>query len=137
MSMYTVLADYPITMRKEWQNVMDIRRGTINPVPISPPQQNTLLGNKYQFDVCKGSFVQIIHDGQLHWITILTIHSSEGEIDVYNSLYMKVNLEVHMQIANILMSTGKRITIHMKGVQKQSEGGETIVGFLPLLMRSP
>ena len=35
--------------------------------------EDTVLGSKLQFSVARGDFVQVLHDGNLHWLTVTNI----------------------------------------------------------------
>lgn len=48
--------------------------------------------NKLKLNFQHDSFVQILHDGQLHWYTITNINSKR-ELKIYDSFYMKKTYE--------------------------------------------
>ena len=82
--------------------------------------QDPILGSKLQFDVSKGKFIQILHDGCIHWITVSNILTEN--IDIFDSLYRRVTESVKMQIASICMCEKNEIQMHIRPFQKQRGG---------------
>ena len=57
--------------------------------------QETSLGMTLACDVLRGGFIQILHDGFGHWLTISTIEAtSPTEVFVYDSMYASINTNV-------------------------------------------
>ena len=48
--------------------------------------QNTLLGQTLAFRVEPDEFVQILHDGNIHWVCVTTIGSNKGEVTILDSM---------------------------------------------------
>ena len=65
---------------------------------FQPPylSQTSMCG----FDIQSGEFVQILHDGHRHW---LTVGAEDGaEVYVYDSLYSSVGTYTKKEVASIL-----------------------------------
>ena len=73
--------------------------------------QNPILGQRLAFDVQTGEFVQILHSGGSHWITVSTVGMDCAHIRVYDSLLGKLPDDAKKQIASLLMMEKKTITI--------------------------
>ena len=58
----------------------------------TPGLQCTNLGSNLSFEVVKESFVQILHNGTNHWVTVSTINTQPSHINVYDSKYRISNL---------------------------------------------
>ena len=73
------------------------------------------------FDIQRGEFVQILNDGQNHWLTISTIGVQHpAEVEVYDSKYRNVSTCVKKQIATLLFTDESEIVLKLKGMQIQS-----------------
>ena len=71
----------------------------------------------------KGEFVQILDNGNYHWVLISNINCSKNEIDYYGSLvHVKIKDHVKMQICNIFKCSGKELTVNVKACQQQTNG---------------
>ena len=57
-----------------------------------PGFQDTCLGMMMAFEIQRQPFVQILHDGHGHWLTISSIDGKPGntDISVYDSMYPSV-----------------------------------------------
>ena len=82
--------------------------------------QPTWLGQTCCYDIQKGDFVQVVHDGYGHWLTISTLGVGAGVIDVYDSLYESVSSYVENQVAAIVFTETEDITLNFIDVQKQT-----------------
>lgn len=83
---------------------------------------DTVLGPCLQFSQTKNKFVQVLHTGTTHWLTISNIGCCDGEVDIYDSFnHGQVNTHVKKQIANIMSGT-KRLPITIQSVQQQDNG---------------
>ena len=56
--------------------------------------QDVTLGNTLAYNIQTSEFVQILHDGHQHWVTISTIGAKRNEIFIYNSLGTSVSSSV-------------------------------------------
>ena len=62
----------------------------------------------------QGEFVQVLHDGQAHWVTISTIGCQQAEVDVFDSLFIEtkeLSKELQSQIAALLHTDQDVITV--------------------------
>ena len=65
-----------------FQNMMDKQ------FPEAKGLRDSTLGQKLSFKVQKNKpFVQVLHDGKLHWIAISTYGCNEGEVCYIDSLF--------------------------------------------------
>lgn len=67
-------------------------------------------------------FVQVLHNGHDHWLTVSTIGAQPGDIFVYDSKYLSVSTGVKQQIAAILCSSTENLTLKFVDVQVQTGG---------------
>lgn len=79
--------------------------------------QNPLLGQNLSFDVQTGEFVQILHSGGNHWITISTVGMECGHVRVYDSLRGVLPDDAKKQIASLMMVREKDIVIEYANTQ--------------------
>ena len=80
--------------------------------------QDPLLGQRLSFKVARNPFIQILHDGRCHWVTLSTFSCDPGEINYYDSLFKsKITDSVKKQIYNLLHSKEKKIKVHIMSVQ--------------------
>ena len=70
-------------------------------------------------------FIQILHDGGGHWIMISTIGTKHPEVRMYDSLYCSLSSALKRQIAALLATKEKKISVHfMQGrTQRLKKGG--------------
>jgi len=68
--------------------------------------QNPVLGAVLQFPVASGLFQQILHDGDLHWVTVATPPSQmAADVILYDSLNDRINIHWKKQIVSLLSTT--------------------------------
>ena len=84
--------------------------------------QSVCCGRTMNFIVEPAEFVQVIHNGRGHWLTVSTIGTSHPDIHVYDSMYPSVNTCVKTQIAAILHTESPAIRLQFMAVQKQAGG---------------
>ena len=83
--------------------------------------EDTTLGPIFMFSVQKGEFVQLLHDGNIHWVCISNIGCNENEIKYYDSLRgSRVSWYLLQQIASIVHEDGPQLVINPMKVQKQT-----------------
>ena len=87
--------------------------------PHIPGFQCTLLGQALAFDVECGEFIQILHNGQGHWLMISTIGTKHPEVNVYDSLYSFASPSLKLQISPLLYTQHSHIMLVFKDVQMQ------------------
>ena len=76
--------------------------------------QETILGMTLAYDVLRGGFIQIVHDGFGHRLTISTIEATSSTI----------SKNVKQQTAAIMAWPEEKITVKMMDVQKQASGSD-------------
>ena len=79
---------------------------------------NTLLGQNFSFKVQPSEFVQILHNGQNHWLMVSAIGCSPGEIEVYDSASTNLTTSLKSQIASFLFTPLPCITVRCVEVFK-------------------
>ena len=83
--------------------------------------QNPVLGAVLLFAVASGPFVQILDDGDLHWVTVATPPSQmAADVILYDSLNDRVNTHCKKQIASLLSRTPISIRCVVDTSQRQS-----------------
>ena len=83
--------------------------------------QQPTLGQSLGFDIMREEFVQVLHDGHSHWLTVSNIGASnKNEIFVYDSLYCSLGSHTKNQIAALLCFQDTEIAVKFVDVQKQS-----------------
>ena len=83
--------------------------------------QDPCLAQSMGFKVVTGDFVQIVHNGFGHWLTISNIGSNGGaEIMVYDSLHPSINTFVQKQIAAMLKTREDEIRVNVMNMQMQA-----------------
>ena len=89
-------------------------------MPLLQGLQVPSLGQTCSFDIVKQPFLQILQNGQGHWLLVSTIGTKHAEIHVYDSIYQSVNIRVKEQIASLLYTQEKEIKLKFMNSQKQS-----------------
>ena len=83
--------------------------------------QDPCYGQCMVFKVVASGFVQILHNGKNHWLTVTNIGvQGAAEVLVYDSLYTSINTSVQTQIAALLRTTNKEITVNIMEMQLQA-----------------
>ena len=82
--------------------------------------QPTLLGQNLSFEVVEPPFVQILHVGNNHWMTVIGI--TQTLVKAYDSLYRCLAPCVSMQAASIMKSASDFITFRVESTQMQQGG---------------
>ena len=91
--------------------------------PLIAGLQDPILGSRLQFDIVNSQFVQILHNGELHWVVASDIHSSKSaSVELYDSLYTTVSMPIKMQISAVMMVQQKRLEISVQNFQRQKGG---------------
>ena len=76
--------------------------------------QNVALEMTLAFDVMQGEFVQVLHTGQAHWVTISTIGCRQAKVDIFDSLFTEtkeMNKVLQSQIAALFHTDQNVITV--------------------------
>ena len=75
--------------------------------------QKTTLGYHLQYDVMRREFVQIVHNGENHWLTLSTVGLQESTaiINVYDSLYTSLSTSTKEQICALRCTMNSSIDV--------------------------
>ena len=84
--------------------------------------QSVCCGLTMNFDIEPSEFVQVIHNGRGHWLTISTIGTSHPDVHVYNSMYPSAGSLVKAQTAALLHTESPAIRLQFMNVQMQAGG---------------
>ena len=86
--------------------------------------QNTNAGLCMMFAIQPDEFVQVLHDGSGHWVTISTIGCKHPQVQnlMYDSLYCTLSPVLKCQIAAILATKQREISVKIMDVQMQAGG---------------
>ncbi|XP_065670722.1 uncharacterized protein LOC105849232 isoform X2 [Hydra vulgaris] len=100
------------------QQIMSVQLG------INIGLQDPIKGKVLSFEILKSSpFVQILHDGNLHWVCVTTYDCNPGEIYIFDSLFCgSVSYDTKKQICSILHTELKYLVIKVLPVQQQTNG---------------
>ena len=90
--------------------------------PAMPGLQSVMLGTTMNFDIEPGEFVQILHNGHEHWLTISSVGNEHPQVEVYDSLYSCCPTICKAQIAALLATKQPTIELKYMDVQMQSGG---------------
>ena len=86
--------------------------------------QDTLLGCGYHFkclDPTGGSFVQILHVNNNHWVTATDIGCEPGIVKIYDSKYNYMTLDTKKQICSFLKPKQQVLHFHFVSMQAQPD----------------
>nr|XP_047132634.1 uncharacterized protein LOC124811303 [Hydra vulgaris] len=85
--------------------------------------QDPILGSKLHFRVQSGKFVQILHNGAMHWLAISNFLSTHlNSVDAFDSLYYDLSVSGKMQVGSIMMVKKPFLKLQFKDFQRQSGG---------------
>ena len=73
--------------------------------------QDVSLGQTLCFEVESTEFVQVLHTGCGHWVAVSTIGCAPGKVDIYDSLSPAPTSDLKWQIAALLATPLKCITL--------------------------
>ena len=90
--------------------------------PVRNGFQDPCCGLTYAFEIMSDEFIQVLHNGHDHWLTISTIGAAKDEVFVFDSMYASVSTKVKHQIAALLATQSKTIKLSFIDVRKQSAG---------------
>lgn len=97
-----------------------VQRLLKNEYPAVCGLQDVARGLNMSFDIERGEFVQILHNGVNHWLTISTIGVQHPDVEVYDSKYRVISTNVKEQIASLLFTNEPEIVLKYKDSQIQS-----------------
>ncbi len=104
--------------------------------PVVSGLQDTTLGSTLSFNIMKEEFVQVLHSGGNHWITVTNIGCPLSSIRVCDSLYANLPTQTKEQICALLFSEEPSIEIVYASVQSQKNAvdcGPFSLAFAPSL----
>jgi hypothetical protein len=83
---------------------------------------STTLGPIGQFDVMRGDFVQILHNGSLHWVCVSNVTRRSSSVNLSDSMfYGSIATSIKEQIASMLHEVDNdEIEILVQPVQQQT-----------------
>lgn len=84
--------------------------------------QDTILDSKLQFAIETGDFIQILHDGALPWLTVSNLFCDDNCVDIFDSLYTSVSIDVKMQAACIMIIQEQTMGINVINCKHQKGG---------------
>ena len=87
-----------------------------------PGLQSTLLSHTLAFDVMREEFVQVLHSGGSHRLTVSTIGCPPSTVKVYDSLYSELPTQTKEQICALQASQEPVIELIYVTVQSQRNG---------------
>ena len=83
--------------------------------------QDTILGQKLMFKEWIEKFVQILHNGSFHWVTLSNINCQKNEINYYGSLFHgKIKDHIKMQVCNLYECPEDEVVIKVRICQQQT-----------------
>ena len=82
--------------------------------------QHSVMGQTCSFKRMNEPFVQILNNGRGHWLAISTVGAEEDTVNIYDSMFVSVNKHIKEQIAAIVSTSNKEITLNFIDVQCQS-----------------
>jgi len=95
-----------------------------NQFPDIQGLHSPLLGQRFcftMFDIVKGyagyPYIQVLHTGKDHWITIEIV--SEDEVRIFDSLFLKPTYYVMKQVASVMESQSWKLKMLLEKVQFQ------------------
>ena len=74
--------------------------------------QATTLGYHLTFDIMRKDFVQILHNGEDHWLTISTLGLPSGHVNIYDSLYQTCTDHAIDQMCSIIFTPNNAVYLH-------------------------
>lgn len=119
--------DREILLSTEWLNdrIIDATQQLLKQAcPALSGLQQVCHGLTMNYEIEPAEFVQIVHNGHGHWLTIATIGTSHPDVRVYDSMYPSAGTHVKAQIAALLHTTSPEIRLHFMDVQMQAGGSD-------------
>ena len=121
------MADKAILEGKEWltDSIMNAAQTMLaDQFSMTTGFQSTNAGLCMTFTIEPDEFVQILHDGSAHWVTISTIGCKHPEVKIFDSLYCTLSPALKRQIAALLATKEHKISVHFMDVQMQAGGSD-------------
>lgn len=93
--------------------------------PLVGGFQPPYMGQLCAFDIEPGEFIQVLHDGHGHWLTVSTVGAEkEADVYVYDSMYSSFGTYTKKEIASILCTKKSEIQLKIMDVQMQAGGSD-------------
>ena len=108
------IADEKVLLNGEWLNdrIMNACQELIRgKYPNMLGLQDVTCGHALSYEVQTGEFIQIIHTGRGHWVTLSTIGCDNAELHVFDSITPVVSSCLNKQVASLLCSKADIITL--------------------------
>ena len=106
-------------------SIIDAAQKTLQEQFGLPGFQSVLHGQCCNFNVEPDEFIQILHNGSNHWVTVSTIGTKHPEVFVYDSMYTKAPDRLQQQIAALLHTKEEAITLKFTKVNVQSNSNDS------------
>ena len=117
-------ADVQIIMNGEMLNDAIINKAQTllhDPVPGVGGLEDTTLGPISMFSIQRGEFVQVLHDGSIHWVCVSNIGCKDQDVSYYDSLSgSRVSWSLVQQITSIIHADKSELVVRTRKVQKQT-----------------
>ena len=111
---YTSKDDRRLVTEGEWLNdklITAFLKLLKQQLPHLSGLQDVSLGQTLSFEIEFTEFVQVLHTGSGHWVTVSTIGCAPGEVDIFDSLPPAPTCDLKWQIAALLATPLKCITL--------------------------
>ena len=105
-------------------SIIDAAQKTLQEQFGLPGFQSVLHGQCCNFNVEPDEFIQILHNGSNHWVTVSTIGTKHPEVFVYDNMYTKAPDRLQQQIAALLHTKEEAITLKFTKVNVQSNSND-------------
>ena len=133
-SLYLLMSDKNDLLRGRWLNdkILDAAQSLLKRQSNMPGLESTLCGQTLTYSIQTGEFVQILHTGSDHWVTISTIGTKHPTVNLYDSKYDYANNKLQAQVASILHTDKSEINLRYMIIKNSLD--LPIVDYFPLLM---
>ena len=84
-----------------------------------PGLQNTLLGYSLTYEIMRKEFIQILHNGDNHWVTVSTVGLESSHISLYDNLHSPLTNFTKDQKCALLYTDKPCITVQFSNVERQ------------------
>lgn len=85
--------------------------------------QRPTLGPVRNFDIVSGEFVQILHNGNSHWVCVSSVGCHPGHLKLYDSFHSDaISQEIEQQTNDL--QGGRLLSLVPTSVQQQSNGSD-------------
>ena len=121
--------DRAVLTQNEWltDDLINAAQGLLkSQFPHINGLQEVGLGQTLSFAIQTEEFIQILHTGYCHWVTVSTIGCKDGEINIFDSFPVALTSDLMNQIAALLATP--KDTIKVKYIDTQMQSGSTDCG---------